>query len=724
MLFTYRQRVIAAAVLGAFAIPASAADSTDASNGVTELSTVNVTAPTAAETVKNTTQGYVAKRAVSATKTDTPIDETPQTINVVTRKQMDDQAVQSVNEALRYTPGVSSFGTDNRSDWYTVIRGFQPTVYQDGMLLPYTKDYSSWSVDPYQLESIEVLRGPASVLYGQGDPGATVNLTSKLPTLEDKHEIQLQYGSNNRKQIGLDYGGKLNEDGSLYYRVVALTREGDLTTAKHKDRRQMLAPSITWQPSDDTKLTLKATYLHDNTASDTNFLPAEGTLLPNQNGKISSSLYTGDPYSDTYQRRQWTVGYNFEHRLNSTWTFRQNFNLAHLDSYQSNVYGSGLDSSDTTQSTLLLAQFQPHIVATQVHLDNQMQAKFTTGALEHTALFGLDYQKLRFSNKEWDVDNAGTLNLYNPVYSAINTSGRYLAKDKADHLADIGTYFQDQIKFSQRWIFVVGGRFDQTKYTEDDFKNATSQGNSDSKFTYRTGVVYKADHGISPFISYSTSFKPQLGTLSSTGELLKPTTGKQVELGVRYEPIGTQSSITASVYKILQDNVSVTNPVTQEDSQIGQVRSQGFEIQGMTSINKNLNITASYVYQDVKNTKGGNGTLDTTGLWITNTPTPRQMASIWGDYTFHGGVLDKFGVGAGVRYVSESAASYTYGDNSLTAPSYTLLDAALHYQLQKWRLALNVQNITNKHYVTGCSYSAACFYGNPRNITATATYSW
>ncbi|WP_050470197.1 TonB-dependent siderophore receptor [Herbaspirillum chlorophenolicum] len=668
-------------------------------------------------------QGYVATRSATATKTDSSILETPQSISVITRDRYEAQGAQSVNEALRYSAAVSSYGAGTRSDWYTVVRGFVPSVYLDGLQLPTTINLASWRVDPYQLERIELLRGPASVLYGQGDPGGTVNMVSKLPTAQPLHELEMQVGTNSRRQLAGDFSGKLDEDGKLLYRFTGLARDSNLPLGPFKDQRLMLAPSLTWMPDTDTTLTLQLTYLRDRTNASDSFLPASGTILPNPNGKISSTLFTGSPDWDHYVKEQYSVGYLFEHRFNDTWTVRQNLRWSKVKLDDQMTYGVGLDPADATQSTMLrdayLAKFDYYRLA----LDNQAQAKFSTGAIAHTALAGVDFQRQRKNSLEYDVLIPGSFNLYHPVYPRFDTSifdgatpGSSIATQE-----QVGVYLQDQIKFDKHWILTVGGRKDWTKSVVDDLVANTSQSQKDSAYTGRIGLVYLDESGLAPYVSYSTSFMPELGR-DSSNNMFKPTTGKQLEAGVKYQPGSSKTSITASVFEIKQQNVTtvdLNDPSGNSYVQTGEVRSRGFELEAVAEINRNLNVIASYTYQDVKNTKTNDPT--TLNKWPIDIPRPRQMASLWLDYTLRGGALSGLGFGGGVRYVSSNAGS---PDNSLSIPGYALFDAALHYDLPSWRLSLTGSNLFNRDYVTGCYYDARCIYGNGRQVLATARYRW
>lgn len=698
--------------------PGNPADQATAAGGTLPAISVN------ASKQHDAVVGLVARRSTSGTKTDTPIVEIPQTINVVTAQQIEATGATDINQAFRYIPGFSSYGSDNRSDWYSALRGFTPTVFVDGLQVPNTINLSSWRVDPYMIDSIAVLRGPTSVLYGQGDPGATVDVQSKLANGERIREVGVQIGNYARKQLMFDVGDKIGRDGTLSYRVVGVGRDGNAQTGPLADQRVSLAPSLKWQPNANTSLTLSATYLQDWGDTSSNFLPAQGTVLPNPNGTISRDLYTADANFDHYRKKQWSIGYQFEHRLNPVWTFRQNVRWMHLSLDDASVYGGGIDDADPTMASMTRYAGVFQFNYSRFDIDNQAQAKFTTGPFAHTLLFGFDYNRQTTTDSEW-LAKAPSLNMYRPVYAPVTTGifggdAAYPRTDTHTTLNAFGLYAQDQIKW-QRWVLTLGGRQDWTRTTQDDIANAASFKQNDHAFSARAGLTYLGDYGLAPYISYATSFNPQIGLKLMQGGLATPTKGRQIEAGLRWQPPGKNLMLNAAVYQINQTDVAMSNPNDPTSStviQAGEVRSRGIEFSAVGNLTRELSVIAAYVYQDVKNVKATDNTLN---MWPTDVPRPRQMASLWADWTWRNGPLTGFGVGAGVRYQSAAAGA---ADNSISVPSYTLFDAALHYELRNWRFALNATNLFNRRYVSGCQSYSVCMYGNQRTVMASAKYNW
>lgn len=699
-----------------------------ATEGALEMKAQTITGQ-AQEDPKGPVHGYVAKRSVSATKTDTPIHETPQSISVVTRDRMEAQGVQSVNEALRYTPGVSSYGSNNRSDWYTFIRGFSPTTYQDGLQLPTTINLASWMIDPYMLERVEVVRGPAGVLYGQGDPGGVINQVSKRPSSVAHNEIQVQYGSDARKQLGIDSTGPLDDAGVWSYRVIAVGHEGDIRYTPFKDRRTAFAPSLTWQPDEDTRLTVLASYLKDNSNAGDSFLPASGTLWHSAYGKIKASdSYNGDKYFTRYEKEQYSLGYEFEKRLNDVWQLRQNLRFAHLDLNDNMVYGVGTTAyygmPGGDDRTLMRYAGIENPEYSRWTLDNQAQADFSTGGLRHTLLLGLDWQRQHTEDPQAYV-LAPDFDLYGgPSYGNVNpadfTPDTWTYSDQTQR--QTGVYLQDQLHFDEHWVLSLGGRYDWASSSTDTWSTAASNHTSqkDEAFSGRVGLVYLADNGLAPYFSYSEGFTPNAGT-DFEGKPFDPTKAKQYEVGVKFQPKGSDSSVTAAVFEITQRDVLTPDAdPTHVNSyvQTGEVRSRGLELEGVASLSDELNLIGTYTYQDVKNTKAND---DSDGKTPISIPTPRNLAALWADYTLRDGELKGLGFAGGVRYNGRSPGA---PDNSLNVPAYTLLDAAVHYETGPWRFAVNANNLTDKEYISGCYDATRCIFGNGRNVTGTATYRW
>lgn len=694
------------------------------------MNAVAVSDTTIDEKADSAVVGYIAKRSATGTKTDTPLLETPQSISVVTADRIEAQRPRSINEALLYTPGVGSYGADSRSDFYMTLRGFGANFYMDGLPLPVNKNYAGWRVDPYMVERLEVMRGPGSVLYGQGDPGGIVNLVTKKPSRDQIREVQVQLGSNDRKQVAIDLGDALDNEGEWLYRLSGVFRDTDLEANPIGETYFTVAPSLTWTPSKNTQITVSATYLDQDTDTSANFLPAYGTVLDNPNGKISPDLFVGDRDFDKYEKKQYSLGYEFEHRFNSAWSFRQDARYAKLELDNQTVYGMGLNPFDPSGATIysMAAVTKPDYE--RFGIDNQLEGKLHAGSVSHTVLAGLDYQRQRTEDPlkfgvASDADgNPIFLDVFHPVYTPVDPANSFASpfgggeEDGRGELDQIGIYLQDQMKWNN-WVAILSGRFDSAETTTEDRLIADSrESHDDSAFTGRAGVVYQTEIGLAPYISYATSFLPLTGT-DINGKAFDPTEGKQVEVGVKYQPRGTAHSLTVAVFDLRQENVLSVDPndAFLRQRQTGEVRSRGVEIEGAFQFDAGIRALLNATYMDVETLESD----DPSEIGKTPVVVPRTSASAWVDYTLRGGPLNGLGFGGGVRYSDKTAGDSA---NSFYTPSYTVADAAVFYEFDSWRLSVNVTNLFDKEYVIGCGGDTSCFYAPGRLVLGTASYKW
>jgi len=676
--------------------------------------------------------GYVATRSATGSKTDTPLIEVPQTVNVVTADQIKAQGAQSVSEALRYTAGVrgETYGAASQFDSYTQIRGFKGDLFLDGLRLPdgaATADWTTSVVEPYGLERVEVLKGPSSVLYGQSGPGGLVNMISKRPTATPLREVQLQTGSFGRLQGAFDLSGPVDPQGTFLYRLTGLARNSGTQTDFVDDDRLFIAPAFTWRPSADTTLTVMGQYLRErNGKTSFNYLPTSGTLRPNPvNGRLPWNRYAGEPGFDRFDRDQGSIGYAFEHRFNDSLTFSQNLRYTQNDVYLRALNRNGELLADNR--TLNRAAFRIDAAARAFTLDNRLEAKFGTGPASHTALIGLDY---RNEISQYDVGRgpAPSIQIFNPVYGAPVADPGINFQRKDAELRQLGFYAQDQIKLD-RWIATFSGRYDiaetrtrtQTLTTNTLARTSTT----DRAFSGRAGLSYVFDNGIAPYVSVSTSFQPTAAT-DFSGAAFKPLTSRQYEAGVKYQPAWMNASLTAAVFDIRQDNTLTGDPNPAHpfaQVQLGEVSVRGFDIEARTQLTEGLGLIASYAFLDHEITKSSVAT----DIGKRLPGTPMHQGSLWADYAVQGGPLAGLSLGGGVRFVGSTYDT----NNTVRIPSYTLVDATIGYDLGKLMPALNgaklsvvAKNLFDRYYVSQCGNVPGCTLGSRRTVLATLSYRW
>jgi iron complex outermembrane receptor protein len=671
-------------------------------------------------------EGYLAKRTAAGTKTDTALVEAPRSISIATQAQMRDRAVHNLDEAVRYMPGIvaGSYGSDTRSDWLRV-RGFEPTQFLDGLPLP-KGSYANPKLETWNLDRVALLRGPASSVYGQTPPGGMLDMVSRRPSEQASHEIQVQYGSDNYRQINFASTGKIDEQGQFLYGLSGVVRDAGTQIDKIDNKRYNLAPSLTWNIDPDTKLTFLSQFTRDDTGITSQFLPIQGTKISSPLGDISHHKNLGDPDWEYYDRTYYALGYAFEHRFNDTWQFHQNLRYTKSDlSFQALTVGAYpftmvQANGDVGRSSTVVDED-----ISQFAVDNNFQADFATGDISHTVLMGVDLQRIN-TNYTSIFGSAPDTNVLRPVQGAIiGRPARSAAfYDYNQKTYQTGVYLQDQMALDQ-WRLTLGGREDWV-HTGTRYINKADATNTerDKAFSGNAALSYVFDSGLVPYLSYAESFQPVSGADASSTESFKPTEGRQWELGIKYQPPGSDTLLSAAVYDLRQKNVSATTTVgaVAVTDQVGEVKVQGLELEAVSELTPNVKLIASYTLAKTEVLKGDN---KGNRLQLI----PEQQAALWTDYTWHTGLLDGFGVGAGVRYTGN-----TYGDKANTwlgkADAYTVFDASVHYDLGRLdpglkgaSIAVNATNLFDKDYLSTCD-GFYCYYGDQRSVVASASYKW
>jgi iron complex outermembrane recepter protein len=655
-------------------------------------------------------------------KTNTPLMETPQAISVVSREQIRDQNPGSLAEALRYAPGVGAetFGADTRNDWFK-IRGFDAQdvgLFQDGLQLQ-SFAFATWKFQPFGIERIDILRGPSAVLYGGTGPGGLINVVSKKPPYDPLNYAETGVNSFGNAYVSFDFGGPVatpsGPSKELFYRLLGTVQGGETQTNFTPDNRYFFAPSFTYKPDIDTTLTVLASASKTETRVQP-FLPYVGTVVDAPFGRISSRLFASDPSVDYHKREQEMIGYQFEKNLTDDFTVRQNARFAHDDVRFQTLLGNGYVNSDP--ATALLSRFNDFAsdIANQGNVDTQFEYRFNTGPVQHKALVGVDLKTYEITDRQAFDFATPPLNLLNPVYGVPQGFPGTTFANQTITQKQAGLYVQDQLKLG-RLTLVLSGRNDWVN-TLDSNRILANDSRSESQFSGRAGLIYNTDIGIAPYVSYATSFNPIIGTNFSTGQLFKPETGQQTEVGVKIEPAGIDGYFAAALFDLKRQNALTTDPTNSLQSiQTSEVTSRGIELEAIANVSKEFKVTAAFTNFQIFVSQDDNPLL--IGKAPTNTPS--TIASLWGDYTFKTGPLTGFGFGAGVRY---NGISYADIFNTLTVPDYVVGDAAVHYEIQNWRFAVNVTNIADKIYVGSCSTPNACFYADRRRAVASASYKW
>ncbi|EKG1004608.1 ferrichrome porin FhuA [Escherichia coli] len=710
--------------------------------------TITVTAaPAPQESAWGPAATIAARQSATGTKTDTPIQKVPQSISVVTAEEMALHQPKSVKEALSYTPGVAvgTRGASNTYD-YLIIRGFaadgqSQNNYLNGLKLQ-GNFYNDAVIDPYMLERAEIMRGPVSVLYGKSSPGGLLNMVSKRPTTEPLKEVQFKAGTDSLFQTGFDFSDALDDDGVYSYRLTGLARSANAQQKGSEEQRYAIAPAFTWRPDDKTNFTFLSYFQNEPETGYYGWLPKEGTVEPLPNGKRLPTDFNEGAKNNTYSRNEKMIGYSFDHEFNDTFTVRQNLRFAQNKVSQKSVYGYGMCSDPLytkdqealkASPCLSIPQSQwGHTLTRQYVIDNeklenfsvdtQLQSKFATGSVDHTLLTGVDFMRMRNDIDSW-FGYAGSVapsDIYNLDRSDFdfgahpNPSGPYrvLLKQK-----QTGLYVQDQAQWD-KVLVTLGGRYDWADQSSFNRDYGNKSERDDKEFTWRGGVNYLFDNGVTPYFSYSESFEPASQT-DANGDLFAPSKGKQYEVGVKYVPEDRPIVVTGALYQLTKTNNLMADPNGSLFSvEGGEIRARGVELEAKAALSASVNVVGSYTYTDAEYTT------DTTYKGNTPAQVPKHMASLWADYTFFDGPLSGLTLGTGGCYTGSS-----YGDpaNSFKVGSYTVVDALVRYDLARVgmagsNVALHVNNLFDREYVASCFNTYGCFWGAERQVVATATF--
>jgi len=721
---------LADGVAGIAILAAGAAIAQDAP--ATRLEKIEVQAGATADDATGPVEGYVAKATTTGSKSATPINEIPQSVSVIGRDELDDRGVvNKIDEALRYTPGVMAepFGVDPDTDWF-YVRGFDATqtgVFLDGLNL-FSYGFGGFQIDPFMLERVEVLKGPASVLYGGANPGGIVSLISKRPSDGSSTYVETGINNNGNAFLGIDVNRPL--DDAINYRVTGKVSGGNNYTDHSEDMRGFILPQITYQPDDATSLTVYGLLQGlDQVHTGGGFLPYVGTVVDAPFGKIDRKAFFGEPAIDTGTYVQQMLGYEIKHEFDSGWQFSQNLRYGHLYKHENGPYTYGYydpslpfpvsPTPATPDNLLYRLGFEATSKVDTFGVDNRLEGEFETGALDHTLLVGLDYKLFRLDHVQ--ASSAATpISATDPVYGAPQPANAIYINQVITQ-QQLGVYAQDQIRFGDGWLVTLNGRYDYVDTKTDNGPTFWAP-TQNSSFDYsegavsgRAGLAYEFDNGLTPYVSVATFFNP-IVAVTATGNT-KPEEGEQFEAGVKYEPYFFDGVLTASIYQLTKRNALVTDPLTSISTQTGEVRSRGIELEGKVNLNESWKVIAGLDFMDIEVTEDANRALVGKSPYLA----PDAQASLWVDYTVQQGALEGVSLGAGVRYRGESWADK---ENTAKVPSSTVFDAGLRYEKDGWGAALNVTNLFDKEYVSGCSGVLVCGYGDARTVTLKLSKTW
>ena len=638
---------------------------------------------------------YRVPNASTATRTDTPVLDIPASIQVIPQQVLEDQQVTRLDEALSNVSGVTFGGTFVNTSLNFNIRGFDAPTLRNGF-----RDFGGFTgVSPTitNLERVEVLKGPASILYGEVQPGGLINLVTEQPLSEPTYELAARVGNRGVFQPQVDLSGPITPDQRLLYRLNASYFHDDGFTDFEQDSEQtFVAPVLAWQISERTNLTINAEYLNDQQPFETGLVAFGDGVVDAPFDRIISEP---DNFTDSELFR---IGYDLKHDFNEQWHIRNAFEYSNRD--LRNVSALPLDFDETTGFVTRFPS-QQELDTENFSLQTNIVGEFATGSVGHTLLAGVDLNRTEDSEVTgFDFFTPSFLDIFNPVYGlvTIDEDNLPLFADNDIQTDRLGIYLQDQIDITDNLILLAGIRYDtveqETTNNPTDLNpigSKTTQ--NDDAWTPRVGIVYQPADFLSLFASYSQSFTPNPGT-TAAGDPLEPEEGEGFEIGIKAELLEGDLLATLAYFDITRQNVATPDPLDPFSSvATGKQRSQGVELDIVGEIMPGWNIIASYAYTDARVTED-NVIPDGNGLFNA----PEHSASLWTTYEITSGELQGLGFGAGFNFVGERDGDL---DNSFVLDDYFLTNAGVFYRRDNWRFALNAKNLFDVDYIAASNNS-------------------
>jgi iron complex outermembrane receptor protein len=674
-------------------------------NGSLNLAPSTISSSAFYERADGPVQGYRATRTATGTKTDTALRDVAQSIQVVPRQVLEDQAVNNLGDALSNVSSVqrsNSFGGVSEA---FVIRGFKATTYAvDGMLINPLVARPETLRDLANVERVEVLKGPASVLYGRGNPGGLINLVTRQPSFTPEAQVKVQAGTYDFYRLEANASGPLDEAKTLAgsMTVASQTSRGFRDTYRDSNRTYV-APTLRWEPSEGTRVDAGIDYIDQTNPFDRGLRPVNGKV------NLPADRYLGESWSKDSTDKV-SVWYRAEHDLNDWLTLRQ---MTRWDESHKQRLVSDLRSVGSDGRTLVRRANDGDERIRTLDMQFEAIARFTTGGLGHTFLTGFEYID-GMRNNETDQATLASIDIYNPVYGA--QPGRFAFNERSRFdLESYSFYLQDQIDLSDQWKLILGARYDDTRQnivrTDASF-NTTHTNMDPSKVSPRVGLVYQPTDWLALYASYSTSFSPQ-SDFQRDGTTLDPEEGKQYEVGAKFDLIPDRLSATVSVFEITRQNVSAADPTDSNYRvQTGEQRVRGAE----------LDVTGTPLpgWQIIGNVSALNAEVTKdTAIEVGNRleGVPIMSGSLWSSYQLQDGPLRGLGFGAGITAVGERQGDI---NNSFDVSGYARVDASVFYDVNdKTRVSLNGRNLTDRKYIETVASTDGIYAGNPAEVIAT-----
>jgi iron complex outermembrane receptor protein len=685
-----------AAVTGLAAMPVMAQES-----DTTVLDEVVVTA----DRDEGDVQGYRARRSASATKTNTPLEEIPQSVAVIPATVLDDLDSPRIERALDYAGGIArqnDFGGLTMFEYS--VRGLTTSeFYKDGFSV--NRGHMN-PQDASNVERIDVLKGPASSLYGRGDPGGTINIVSKRPQTDRFARLDLSAGRWDRYRTSLDVNTPLDDDGKMLYRMNLAVEDNHSFRDHRSGDRQFIAPAFSWELSPQTRLLVQAEIIRSSQVFD------RGLVAPNDRlGSVSRSTFMGEPADGKIDNNNESLQAEVEHDLDDSWTVRL---ASHYK--QGRLSGSATEASSFADARTINREYRYRDYSWQDSITQlELRGLLYTGSVEHNVLIGTEYERYAKSEEVLRTSPISQIDIYQPVYGqprpplSVGPDGR--STDRNELVYSRSLNLQDQMRFSEKLFGVIGARYDHYEHRLDNEVRGTRVEQTHEKVTPRIGALYQFTPEVGVFANASKSFKPNSGA-DRTGATFDPEEGVGYEAGVKLDLLDGRLGVTVAAFHLTKENVLTGDPVDSSfQIAAGEVRSRGIDMQLTGQLTDAFRVVGAYAYVDAEVTK--DNTL-ASGSRLLNVP--KHSGSVLGVYEFLDGGLRGFELGGGVNYVGDRSGNVA--DSGFELPGYTTVDLLARYKAtEDLTLGLNLNNAFDRTYYERSYSNVWTMPGDPRNLS-------
>ncbi len=671
--------------------------------------------PSATVTSTQEQSSYKPASSKSALKIDAPLRDIPQSVSVIPQSLIKDQGAQSMEDVLKNVPGVGLSNGDGQRDQVT-IRGFSAIgdQYIDGI-----RDDALYFRDLSNIEQVEVIKGPAAVLYGRGSSGGLINSVTKKPTFDPKQEIGVSLDSEGKKRTQFDAGWADQQQGSKALRVTGALEDSEGFRDDAFLERKAIAPSAFFKLSDDLELNLGASYLYDKRLIDFGIPALDGRPVQVDRDKRFGS---SDPDQDYTRSEVFSFTAGIDYRLNDAWTLSNTSRYYHYDLDRNNTLAdSGPNRFVTVNGELLVKLNRGNVARDEDGLFNQTELKQQAqlAGMQHSLLYGMELGRQDKGQVVFSQSNVAQVPVYRDGLVEVPFQANKLTAKGVNTQDTAGLYVQDLVELSPHWKALLGVRYDEFEQNYDNALNGSRLARTDRTWSPRAGLVYQPDEMQSYYVSVSRSYQPsaEMFALSTTNQDLEPEETTNYELGAKWDWLDDRLSVTAALFRLERTNIKTTDPANPAKLVLaGEQRTDGFETTVSGKLSDKWQVYGGYAFLDAEISKSNSLTNGVPNEGQVPTLTPRHSANLW----LVRSLTPEWRVGMGANYVGER---YTALDNVTKMPGYTTADAALFYELEQWDMALRLRNIFDKEYYASAHGSVDLITpGAPRSLELSANY--